>query len=223
MFGGRDGVESKWTKGVTQLLRKPVEADVVCLQECGALPGHIGPGAAPPWNVNIANVQWVYCTWTPFRETFNVLWIQTDPAGNRVNLALCSPGEPAGLLYANPGLAGGRPAIGFRVANPQIDVFTLHAFSGNGNDAPGLIQNIDGVVNGIPLNFAWCAAGDFNREPGTWVPPAGAILAPNAITRPASNAEYDYCVQFPVPQMLTEGYVITGLHMSDHEPVVYDV
>jgi hypothetical protein len=104
-----------------------------------------------------------------------------------------------------------------------MDVFTLHALSGGGNDAPGLIQNIDALVNGIPLQLQWCAAGDFNREPSTWAPAAGAIMPPNNITRPANGVKIDYCVQFPAPQQVGAGFVISTFVVSDHYPVICDI
>jgi cytolethal distending toxin subunit B len=228
MFGGRDGVESKWTKGVTQLLKR--EADVVCLQECGALPGSVQqPPNIPPWNVNV-NLAWAYVTWTPFRPRFNVLWVQTDPNGNRVNLALCSPRPPARLLFA-PGVqltngGVGRPAIGFEIQG--LCVFTVHALSSatgtGGQDAGQLMANIDAAVNGFPGNGPWCAAGDFNRGPTTWNPPAGVPLPPKAITRPASAAMLDYCVLFPPPAPpFPPGYVDNTFELSDHYPVFYDI
>lgn len=213
MQGGTNTTESKWVTFVTQLVNA---YDVVCLQEAGALPasavGAISPGwitMAPP-----AGFVWQYATWnlgTIGRPRIvYILWGNSDPTGNRVNLAVCSLIPPTWLLYGAPGLAGGRPSLGMQILGDNV--YTLHAFSGGGGDAGGLITNI----NGGPA--PWFALGDYNRDPTTWAPPAGVLCPPDGPTH-QGGGKLDYMVKSAGAAQT--GQVQTDGPWSDHLYVVY--
>lgn len=213
MLGGTNSVESKWTTGVSMLFNK-AQADVVCLQESGAPSGSTVPLPPPPW-IGAAPVKYNYYLWTPFKQSYHVLWVQTEPGGNRVNLSICCVVAPVALLLSPPGFAKTRPAIGMRVFG--TDVFSLHGLSGSGNDVPGLIRNIAATTGGP----GWQAAGDYNREPTSWAAPAGIICPPNRATFPASDSKFDYMVDGPGNFQI--GWVMEEFVYSDHYPVIYDV
>ncbi len=64
------------------------------------------------------------------------------------------------------GIATSRPALGVRVDG--VVYFTVHGWSGTGNDAPELLANIRTRLatagpNNTPL--PWVALGDYNRVP----------------------------------------------------------
>jgi cytolethal distending toxin subunit B len=188
MQGGTNSIDSKWTMYVKQLVRS---FDVVCLQEAGALPRTALIAVAPGWNlVPPMGVNTQYVTWnigtTSRPEIVYILWVNTDPKGGRVNLAICSKIAPTGLLYAAPGLANGRPSIGMVIGGNNY--YTLHAFSGGGGDAGGLITNINAGPG------PWFALGDYNRMPN-WGVTAGTICPPNGQTHQGGGF-LDYMVKF---------------------------
>jgi hypothetical protein len=206
----------KWNAYILQYFNtnRGLSADVVCLQEAGAVPESARPSPPPPW-VGGPPVGWNggYYLWN---NSYFILWLQTDPNGNRVNLAIVSKIQPDGLVCAAPGLPGGRPALGYWLSGQNVPfVFTIHGFSGNGNDDPGLISNIHGTV---PAGNRWIAAGDYNREPNIWNAPVGRIIPPNTFTLPRSRKEYDYAVILnggPAQGIVHQGFE------SDHYPVQF--
>lgn len=222
MQGGTNSMNSKWSEGVAYLLTSGVyKADVVCLQEAGSPPPGANLQAAPPWlpYAPAGHVVYGYYIWQTGRFTFtNILWLQTDPNGNRVNLAICAPAEPEALLYANPDPANARSRSPIGLCVPDgtghtFDIFTIHALSGGGTDAPVLIDNINAAV-GQP----WNAAGDFNRDPITWVPPYGTICPPAGPTH-ERGGNLDYMVA--TTGGVEVGGTVLQLNLSDHSPVRY--
>lgn len=220
MEGATHSSNSKWVDGVQQLLTK-AEADILCLQEAGAAPpssaAYAPPPPAPTWAGGIAPaVAWSFLTWQPGVPLYYVLWVQTDPAGNRVNLAVVTKDLPDEFRYvAN---AGGRPAIGVRFGTEET--FTLHAQSGGGADAPTLVTNVNAAT---AAGNSWDAAGDYNRQPDEWGAggvPAGNLCPPDKATRWKSDKELDYMVRSGA---VIEGFVIDTLVLSDHFPVIFDV
>lgn len=226
MQGATSGGESKWNTDVTRLF-KGAKADVVCLQEAGCsfpASGEVIP--APAWISVAPKNTIIYFRWNigSHHQPMNiyVLWIQCDLGANRNNLAIASTIPPVNLIYTLPGLPGGRPGLGMRLSynNAFINVFTLHAFSGNGNDAPGLLRSIN--EKGSP----WFAAGDYNRDPSIWdiskLPTNTALCEHNLdITHPGSGTNLDYA--FFNPARAFPGTVMNNFVVSDHYPVVYDV
>lgn len=213
MQGGTNTTESKWVTFVQQLVNT---YQVVCLQEAGALPATAVQVPAPGWATAAPpfGFMWRYATWnlgtTTRPRNVNILWGNTDPNGNRVNLAICSLAAPQALLYAPPGLAGGRASLGIQLA-PAVNVYTLHAFSGGGGDAAGLVNNINAGPG------PWFALGDYNRAP-VWVPPAGVLCPPNGTTH-QGGGQLDYMVKSAGPALV--GQVQQGGSWSDHFYVVY--
>jgi GH18 family chitinase len=99
-------------------------------------------------------------------ELYFVYWAQTDPGGNRNNLAIVSRNQAAAVLCI-PNAIGTRPTIGIRVGDTWY--FNIHAAAGGGNDAANLLAAIDAEVadlnNQNNTNYHWAALGDFNRSP----------------------------------------------------------
>lgn len=224
MQGKSDNLDDKWVKHVKELVRN---YKFVCLQECGKIPESIQretpqppPNAWPQWGRTPppANLKVEYVVWNigsqERPDLVYIFWAETDPQGGRVNLAVCSKNAPTGLLYA-PGLQpNGRPSIGIEV-HPD-NVYTLHAFSPGGNDAPTLITNISSGPQ------PWYALGDYNREP-TWTPPAGTLCPPDKETYVTQNGEkkkLDYMVRFGT-EAETGRAQPEGPIWSDHAFVLY--
>lgn len=228
MQGATGSGESKWNTDVKRLFLQG-GVNIASLQEAGNPPPSATPGVAPGWLPGFAppvGINGAYLVWNLGTSTrpFNVyiLWVETDPTGHRNNLAVASMLPPLNLIYVNPGIVGGRPAIGMRIlyGPGNVDFFTLHAFSGGGGDAPGLINNIS-MTGG-----SWFAAGDYNRDPTTWtgvILPAGTVLCGhNAVaTHPGSGTNLDYAFKNPGPSVL--GQVLNNFVVSDHFPVAYQV
>lgn len=210
MQGGTASRESKWTTTLNGLMK---QVHIACIQECGQPPGNITPLPLPPWVSPPPPVgtDVRYFSWTPISETYYVLWINTDSGGGRVNIGVCCDAPPAGILFAPAGLPGGRASIGVQYTG--VNVFSLHAFSGGGGDAPALVANIAAASGG-----AFNAAGDFNREPPTWPPIPYNICPPNGITYPGTRSKYDYMVRSG-PALV--GLVGNQIIASDHFPVFF--
>jgi len=229
MQGATGSSESKWNTDVSRLFLH-LGVNVACLQECGNPPPSATsiappawlPGFASPLGLNAAYVLWNLGTDSrPFN--IYIVWIETDLTGHRNNLAVASMLPPLNLIYINPGLAGGRPAIGMRLLyglGGNVDIFTLHAFSGNGNDGPGLLANISATGG------SWFAAGDYNRNPTTWagiILPLGTVYCAHNVvpTHPDSGTNLDYAFKNPGPAVL--GKVSDNFVVSDHFPVAYQI
>jgi hypothetical protein len=240
MQGATGFGENKWRTDVTRLFR--AGAQVVLLQECGNPPNSAGPVAVPPPFLGGAGVpggmNWSYLAWSIGSRRhpcdIGIYWVETDPGGHRCNLAIATvvfaavPGAviPGNLICVPPPAVGPgqRPAIGIRVpyGGGNIDLYTLHAISPGGPNAPGLLANIN--VVGPP----WLAAGDYNRAPATWgggggVLPAGAVVSNHNgdATHPGSGTNLDYAINRPggaVPGQVMDNFVV-----SDHYPVYYAV
>ncbi len=240
MQGGTASGESKWISNVQGLFKKH-GYHVACLQESGSWPpgeekrGSWLTGFAPPNNVTTA-----YCKWDVGGKVslcIYIVWIKTDPNGNRNNVAVASLEEPLHLIYI-PNPLGGRAAVGmyFRHGAGKRGIFSLHAFSGNGNDGPGLLANIDNANRVLEsyehIKCSWFAAGDYNCDPTEWGVPGSEspkIMPPNTVycphdnvaTYPSTNKNLDYAFKSPDPSVI--GKVQQKLNWSDHYPVSYKI
>ncbi|MEH1906054.1 MAG: endonuclease/exonuclease/phosphatase family protein [Nostoc sp.] len=228
MQGATGSGESKWNTDVKRLFLQ-LGVNVACLQECGNPPSSAIPTAAPAWLPGFAppvGLNGAYLLWNlgTSSRPFNVyiVWIETDPNGHRNNLAVASILPPSNLIYIQPGLPGGRPALGMRLlyGPGNVDIFTLHAFSGSGNDAPGLIANIN-ATGGL-----WFAAGDYNRDPTSWtgvILPGGTVYCAHNVvaTHPGTGTNLDYGFKNPGPAVV--GVVGNNFVVSDHFPVSYQI
>ncbi|MFC3384741.1 exonuclease/endonuclease/phosphatase family protein [Couchioplanes azureus] len=185
MQGGSSQGESAWSTEVGHTLspdNNPGGAELVMsLQEAGSadwVPGrHTDTQTLIPVNGGPAFTIRTYSDWEQHRTPYTIYWVPTDPNGNRVNLAILVPSRqrPQGrMLVTSP--MGGRPAFGIRLG--QTWYFTVHGFTGSGNDMPPLLREIAAAVGSAP----WHVFGDFNVDPGVWdnpehphfVLPAGA-------------------------------------------------
>lgn len=220
MEGGTHKEQSKWQDAVVPLMSGGTDADVLCLQEAGGLPpsavAYTPPPPVPDWLAPPpAKFVWRFCTWQPGKKkVFYILWGETDPGGHRVNLALVTQQLPDGFWYAPSGAVGGRPALGVQLAGENV--FSLHAFSGGGGNAPALITSIQATVGG---GSDFVAAGDYNREP-PWAPPHGNLCPPDKPTRWKTKKKLDYMVR---TDPAITGIVLDNLVLSDHFPVVFDI
>lgn len=225
MQGATGFRESKWVTDIPRLFS--AGAEILCLQECGLLPPRAVNLAAPAWlagpgavNTRFAQINYG----TRSRPAYvNVLWAETDPVGHRVNLAVAYlPTAHAALnsvLLPNPAGGGSRPALGLRfpAGGGNVVIYTLHAVSPGGADAPGLVGAI--VATGHPF----FAAGDYNRNPASWAGgliPAGANACPHngGVTHPGSGTNLDYAFSSGGP---FNGTVLGSFIVSDHLPVGY--
>ncbi|QEC64810.1 endonuclease/exonuclease/phosphatase family protein [Mucilaginibacter ginsenosidivorans] len=163
MQGASHSTENKWNAGIMNFFGNG--ADICCLQECGAVPASarlINPNFA-----GVANLH--YYTWGTNRTNKHILFYQSDPNGNRCNLAVVSTSPPMGGDVVWPVIAPvWRPALGFQIDANHF-IFCQHAISPNGPDAAGLLAAINNAV-GAPGNY-WVAGGDYNREPPALMTP----------------------------------------------------
>ncbi|WP_165984337.1 GDSL-type esterase/lipase family protein [Streptomyces sp. YIM 98790] len=223
--GSNHSSENKWNEGVATLM---TAYRLVALQEAGTV-----PSSARRNNTFAVTVpggrQWTVeeYLWqgTQTRPGLYVYWLQTDPAGNRVNLALVSASRADHVEVVEGPY---RPALGIRIGADYY--FSVHGSAGNGGgDVSRLLQNIDDAVTlaeDEDDDFTWVALGDFNREPDSLreaLPDdLGLVVCdPAAPTHPATNPQkrLDYMVRSTDSLALT-GHVL-ALHMSDHLPVRY--
>lgn len=236
MQGATGFGENKWRTDVARLFNRG--AQICLLQECGNPPPSALPIPAPPVFGGAAvpgGINWNYYSWNIGSRrhpcTVGIFWLETDPAGHRVNLAIATvifagvPGAvvPNGIMYVPPagGIAAARPAIGIRIpfGGGNANIFTLHALAGGGGDAPALITNING--GGAP----WFAAGDMNRLPATWgavALPGGVVGCPNSgdPTHPGTGTNLDYGFANGIAPAAA-GLVMSDFVVSDHYPVYY--
>ncbi|MEN3304578.1 MAG: chitinase [Micromonosporaceae bacterium] len=213
MQGQSTGMDSKWT---TTIATYANQAEIVMLQEAGANPPTDAPGTQrqtlsgnqlanggaglPPGRGG----QVIQSQWRNGYATQEVYFLQTDRAGGlwqggRVNLAIVTQ-RPADAVVAlpNPLWSAGtneRPRATLGVLFSGVWYFNLHALSGGGGDAPGLLNSISSFVTGRGLNETWVALGDFNRAPATMQTlPAGARIYNSGQPTQQSGGELDYAV-----------------------------
>jgi hypothetical protein len=188
--------DSKWTTVIQSYARR---AQVVAIQEAGRAPDPprgVQPvilTAAQLANANAVNLpqigianQVTHSQWTTASlANLDVYFLQTDPnsnprthqptyMGGRNNLAIVTH-RPADAVAAIPNPLGGRATLGVLLGTDWY--FSIHGFSGNGNDALPLLNAINTFVTGRNRGESWAALGDFNRDPSTLATPAGTAIA----------------------------------------------
>ncbi|WP_164000040.1 endonuclease/exonuclease/phosphatase family protein [Pyxidicoccus caerfyrddinensis] len=224
MQGSSASTEVKWRTGVLTLAQTPERwrPDVICLQECGGAP----PSGTLLFSVpflspgGVATSVEVYL-WggTVSRPLAWVAFHQWDVLGNRVNLAvLTKQGPPAAgdVTLAWPaGAPAWRPVLGLRTG-AQV-VFSCHAISPGGADAPGLLAAAQGAAGALP----WVVAGDFNRTPDGFAPAGSVVCPPNGPTYPTKKPEskYDYAIRSGAAA--PPAGLVLSLLLSDHMPVAF--
>ncbi|MBX4967901.1 endonuclease/exonuclease/phosphatase family protein [Rhizobium binae] len=237
--------QSKFVGVISQFfLDRRVAADIVCIQEAGPSPPTGGsftaynPANYPPWLGGVAPPPAALMfigSWAVGREPLivKVFWLQTDPGGNRCNLCICirdSIETPHLIYIPAAGAAASRGAIGFEVrltGGAIRRIYTLHALSGGGADAPALMAGISvaPLAPGAAAPPPWIAVGDYNRapSPAAWpVPPPGTICPPNAATLPSHDSKLDYAICSPGLGPATVIVQPAG-SVSDHQYIVCDV
>ncbi|MFF0204433.1 fibronectin type III domain-containing protein [Streptomyces sp. NPDC005017] len=168
MQGATNGRDSKWTAGVTQLVRGSTDravlpSNIVALQEAGSSPPPTVQNGVPEVRARSGNLTVTESLWQPGStdEYRYVYFMETDPTGHRVNLAMVTDRVAEEVVIIPPGLSNGESRESFGVRFGTTWFFTLHALSGSGNDGPGLLRNIAAAAGGN----SWVALGDFNRDP----------------------------------------------------------
>lgn len=215
MQGSATGNGSKWTSDVLPLSNNH---DIVALQEAGAsTPGvefsrsstNEGLLIQYKWNVGTnANPDYRY-----------IYWLQTDPSGNRVNLAIVTHVPANAVTTVQGGIPGvSRGALGVRLGLSWF--YTVHGLASGGGDDAQLLANIAGAnVTG----FFWTALGDFNRDPSTLSTPFGAIKYTSGQATQQSGGELDYMVSSDDVTCDLYSYQVKGNRLgglsSDHYPV----
>lgn len=188
--------------------------DIVAVQEAGPAPDFM---TYVDHEVSNGYAVWHY-TWDLGRYgERHVYWMQTDPNGNRVNLATVTRGR-AHSVHVVPGAAGGRAALGLRYDNDIY--YDIHArATGTANEALQLLRRIDGQA---PQGYWWTALGDFNRDPDSVRTTARALNAHIYHTGRATQragGELDYMVSSRAIENYT-AFLNNGM-ASDHFPVEF--
>ncbi|MEV6735315.1 ricin-type beta-trefoil lectin domain protein [Streptomyces sp. NPDC051364] len=221
--GATNGRDSKWTTDVPQLMRNH---DILALQEAGAQPrGTLLQTHTPePGLPSITESRWRSGTGSRGHDYY-VYFMETDPTGHRVNLAMVTR-ERASRVYAvNNAFQGSRPAFGVRIDDTIY--YTLHAMSGNGNDGAILIGYIAAQAARAGCQFA--AMGDFNREPDGLRPqlPGGTYLhnsnLPTHYSPTGVDRELDYMVTDRTITKTTWKARRTNGRSADHFPVDFGI
>jgi cytolethal distending toxin subunit B len=212
--GASHSTEVKWDSGVAPMMS---QNRLVALQEAGSVPDRarfwedhsLTDSAGRQWTVREYN--WLG---SDSRLGYWIYWLETDPNGRRVNLALVSATHAADIdVVAGPN----RPGLGIRIG---VDwYFSVHGSAGNhGGDVPTLLGNINNAVANKGYDD-WFALGDFNREPETLenIPNLGVVCPPASPTHPATApvSKFDYMVRDFEPKLTGD---VLQLQMSDHLP-----
>lgn len=207
MQGANHSTENKWNECVARLLG---EADVICLQEAGTM-----PGSAQPWSPGFNVPEGVsMATWGGTER--NRKYITYHRVGQRVNLAVVSKAAPTNVYLVRPAAGpANRQAVGATISG--LTVFGIHAISPGGADAPGLLNAVQATMQ--TTNAPWVVAGDFNREP----PINGyCCQPPNWYTYSVSEPrlKLDWCV---TSWNADATGAVQAFNCSDHYPVLYDL
>ncbi|WP_161784493.1 FG-GAP-like repeat-containing protein [Actinokineospora spheciospongiae] len=216
--GAGHSTENKWQTGVGSLMR---EYRLLALQEAGSPPESAveqqvvttPDGTGREWRVH--EFRWLG---TESRPNSYVYWLETDPNGHRVNLAIITRERVDAIdVVAGPY----RPALGVRQRGAWY--FSAHGASGSGGDVPTLLNNINQRVGAHRqadhADYRWYALGDFNRDlrnggiPFVVNPTAGPT---HPATAPTSH--YDYMVRDNGVEL--QGTVL-AVQLSDHLAVRY--
>jgi len=209
------------------------QANVLCLQECGALAQHLR-GSAPIWGLNGAIVGYTgnFVVGQGFMECiyWENVWLQGSLAVlSNIGVITC------GILNAVNNVPAFVPAnvrdlpwmtVRSQAAATNITVFSIHAppvFM------PTTIANVCTWNNAQIAQIApqaganlWACVGDFNADPnvvGYIQPPAGSnVVRGNNATQQNGNI-LDYAVTNAAPFQYVQQTQLAGL--SDHYPQVF--
>ena len=232
MQGGQGGdVTPKWSTDIPALL---ANHDILALQEAGPVPPQNQNGpfvyqdstsyTDPATGKTYTVYHYIRNFGTSSRTVLrHVYFMETDPNGHRVNLAMVSAALPDRVWITPEAITNvSRPSFGLQFGATVFN--DIHALSGNGQgpDAPGLLQRI--AARQGAFGDDWAVLGDFNQHPNTLTArglPANSYLYRPGATTQLSGGELDYMVSSR-PVLLYEGHVMTGIS-SDHWPVEFAV
>lgn len=212
--------DSKWGIVSRLLNDSDLGIDICCLQECGRTPERFGlqQYALGP------NGPYYFQGGHNFRTHYrpnncDVVYYPWDTGGGRCNLAIVSniPVRAVNLLYSG-GRAQHRPILCADLGN--IAVASIHAMSGGGNDAPGLITSFSNSAGNAGL--PWMSFGDYNRDPATMVGQVlnSTVVSSGQATHSGGN-ELDYAICVNGLGLNCAGTL--DVSASDHLPVVFDL
>lgn len=165
MQGGLSGQYSKWDQ-VRRMMRREVE--VLAIQEGGS-PDSI-PSISTLIDVNVVNPDGVDVPFSAYRwnsgsdsrpEIYYLYFLYSN---NRCNLAITTrvPADNVILLKRHRSFYDEeRPILGVRLGNDYF--FNIHAVTGGGNNAPGLVNRTYSFMQEVGSN-SWMLMGDFNRN-----------------------------------------------------------
>jgi hypothetical protein len=222
MQGGQGGnVTPKWSNDIPRLL---ANHDVLALQEAGPLPPLNPNGLFAYQDSTTISGYTIYHYLRNFGTSSrpilrHVYFLQTDPNGNRVNLAMVTEAQADELWLTTPTFGGSRASFGVRLGNTVFN--NVHGLSGSGNDIPGQLTAIDAGQEGAGWDYA--VLGDFNRAPGSLtgnLPANANVYRPGAPTQ-VSGGELDYMVASRYVPLFT-GHAIPGIS-ADHLPVEFGI
>jgi hypothetical protein len=249
MQGSNARTEVKWQSGVANLmggLRGGLRLDVLALQEAGAAP----PGAQGITPANVRTNNWpinlnvidgipvnAYTWLGTQRPGYYVYWINTDPNGNRVNVAIVTR-RAADEVITFRTIGSARTVLGVRFGLTWY--YTVHARSGipnddslnnDGADIANAINDVtDYLGTGVAGGYRFVALGDWNRDPGELIAnpdtPLRAniavdrLFAPTYPANPAPQRNYDYLVTSNTARFFA---TVLALYLSDHYPKVYQI
>ncbi|KIZ16767.1 RICIN domain-containing protein [Streptomyces natalensis] len=226
MQGSSQDTTPKWTSDLPQLLARH---DIIALQEAGPLPARNQEGPFKYVDSTMVGDETVYHYTRNFGTRTSpinrhVYFLETDPRGHRVNLAMVTENRANQIWTVPAQLRSSRAAFGLRYGRTVF--FTVHARSrGHGPDVPALVRHIDNPVRAAGYDFA--ILGDFNREPSSLngrMPANAHIFRSGRVTQQAGG-ELDYMIASRNMGRLGlryQGRLFGGLS-ADHYPVEFGV
>ena len=130
--GSSASSESKWNINVRQLITGSNSADILMVQEAGALPLSARPTGrvVQPVEVGIPVEEYMWNLGTSTRpNNFYIYYSRLDVGANRVNLAIVSRFRADEVFVVSSGVPvlQARPALGIRIGNDVF--FSAHALS----------------------------------------------------------------------------------------------
>lgn len=239
--GSSANTESKWNVSVRQLITGDNPANILMVQEAGAIPASARPTGriVQPGGTPVEEFSWNLGTYSRPNTVF-IYYAPLDVGARRVNLAIVSDRRADEVIVVHQttvAAEASRPALGIRIGNDVF--FNIHALASGGNDAPALVTAVhDNFLNRPEIN--WLIAGDFNRDPAllqaaldTRITNHIHIASPNAATHfgaTGANRTLDYAVvgrsspqrtALTLPQItaLIIAANIRAHLSSDHSPV----
>ncbi|MEU3051561.1 proprotein convertase P-domain-containing protein, partial [Streptomyces sp. NPDC006984] len=206
MQGASSSSDSKWTTTVTRLSvggNNYLPHDVVALQESGprsSLPGTVVQSNTVTVNGRQATYQYEIRRWrigsgSRGRDVY-ITWMNTDPTGNRNNVAIVTHEQPRNVTavaarQANNSSWGMRPALGVQLSDGSW-FYSFHA-SSNGDNRSNDAEHMMYEIASRGGQFA--VLGDYNRRPDNLTNlPAGTQIYSSGHGTQQSGGELDYMV-----------------------------